>query len=364
MSLAIGIIGLPKSGCTSLFEALTHGHSTKFKRETAHVGMAFVPDKRLDVLQDLFQAKKVVPAEIKYIDLGATTKTPQEQRGIQGELLSILQSVDVIVIVVRAFSNASVPHIDGSIDVERDISAMNMELVFSDLAIIERRFDRIGSVLKSSRSDERQQALQERDLLHLVKDKLENDIPLRQQDLSEDNKHALSKFEFLTLKPLLLIVNVDEDQITSAPKIEQELFKKHGEANCRLLVVPVELDMEMSQLDEESAAEFRREFGIQQSGLERLIRSSFELLGLITFFSATPKEVRAWSVHRGISALEAAGKIHSDIERGFIKAEVITFDELVRMRGFGEAKKSGVLRHEGKKYIVNDGDFIHFLFNI
>jgi len=367
MSIDIGIIGLAQSGKTTVFNALTGGTAgTGYTAETqaAHVGVARVPEPRLQTLAGMLQPKKVVPAEVRYTDIGASVKSLVAAKGIGGELLNRLESADALLNVVRAFPDESVPHPEGSLDVERDITAMNLELVFSDLAIIERRLERIEESLKAARAPERQTVLHEQETLLKWKAELEKDIPIRSLDLSAAETKLMAGYQFLTAKPLLIVVNISEAQLSQADALEKELSAGHAREKTRVITLCGKLEMELGQLDESAAAEFRAEFGLEESGLNRVIKSSYELLGLVSFFSTASGEIRAWSIPGGTSAVKAAGKIHSDMERGFIRAEVIHYDDLVNCGSLAEGRKQGLLRLEGKDYIVQDGDVITFLFNV
>jgi len=361
MSVDIGIIGLPQSGRTTIFNALTKGSADTACRTpeglAPHIGMTKVPEPRLGTLAKMFQPKKVTHAEVKYIDIGASVKDLAEDKGISGELLNQLSSVDALINVVRAFSNESVPHTEGSLDVERDIATIELELAFSDLALLERRLKKIDASLKGAKQPERQSLLREQELMMKIKAHLEKELPIRELSLTNNEAKATSGYQFLTAKPLLIAVNIGEDHLPQAASIEEKL-KAHPHPKCDVIVLCGELEMELAQLDEEASKQFQDEFGITQSGLDRAIKSSYKLLGLISFLTTGSDEVKAWSIKKGISAVKAAGKIHSDIERGFIRAEVISYDDFIECGKFSEARKKGLLRLEGKDYIVQDGDII------
>ncbi len=365
MNISIGITGLPKSGKTTIFNALTRGAGSHAQEGlVSHVGIAKVPEPRLKILADLLHHQKVVPVEARYIDVGASAKGAATDKATGGEFLAQLSTVDAIIAVVRAFVDETIPHPEGSIDVKRDIAAMNLELAFSDLAIIERRMDRIGSSLKGAKAPERQALMQEKDALLRFKAELEKDIPIREVQLSATEVRLIPGYQFLSAKPLLIVVNIGEGQLPQAPSLEAELGSGYSKGKCRAITLCGELEMELSQLDDSAAREFRAEYGIKEAGLERIVKVSYELLGLVSFFTIVSGEVRAWSVQNGTSAVKAAGKIHSDMERGFIRAEVISCDDLVKCGTIVEARKRGLLRLEGKDYIVRDGDVITFLFNV
>ncbi len=361
MSVDIGIIGLPKSGKTAIFNGLTRGKGgAPLKGTSAHVGVATVPDPRLGNIAALIHPKKIVPTEVRYIDLGSSAR----DESISGQLLNQVSATDAIINVVRAFRDDSIPHPKGSIDIDRDIAAINLELAFSDMAIIERRQGRINDSLKGAKATERQALLKEMDTLAKLKEELEKGTPVRESDLASGEPRIMSDYQFLTAKPLLILVNIGEDQLPQATSLEESLNARYGRNQCRVIALCGKLEAELAQLDDAAAAEFRAGYGIAESGLDRVIRISYELLGLISFFSTASGEVRAWPIPRGTEAVKAAGKIHSDMERGFIRAEVISLADLQKCGGFAEARKQGVLRLEGKSYMVRDGDVITFLFNV
>jgi len=368
MSIDVGIIGPGKSGKTTIFNALTAGRADTggFVSDglAAHIGVAKVPEPRLKTLANMLQPKRVVPAEVRYIDVGASVKSLATGKGIGGELLNQLGNADALISVVRAFTDESILHPEGSLDVERDIATMNMELVFSDLAIIERRLERIETSLKGAKPPERQAILHEQETLMQFKGELEKDIPIRALSLAVGDARLFAGYQFLSAKPLLIVVNIGEEQLPKAADLEADLNSRHAQEKSRIIALCGKLEMELGQLDEAAAAEFRADFGLAESGLDRVIKQSYELLGLVSFFSTASGEVKAWSIPHGTSAVKAAGKIHSDMERGFIRAEVTGFNDLVRCGSLAEARKQGRLRLEGKDYIVQDGDVITFLFNV
>lgn len=368
MSIDIGIIGLVKSGKTTVFNALTKGKadtgSYTAESVTPHIGVAKVPEPRLKTLTDMLQPKRVVPAEVRYIDVGASVKSLAKGQEIGGELLNQLSNADALINVVRAFTDESIPHVEGSLDVERDIATMNLELVFSDLAIIERRLERIETSLKGAKPPEHQNFLHEQETLIKFKTDLEKDVPIRELKLTTGEVRTIANYQFLTAKPLLIVVNIGEEQLSEAASLETELNSRYAQEKCRIITLCGKLEMELTQLENSEAEEFRADFGLKESGLDRIIKLSYELLGLISFFTTASGEVRAWSIPNGTSALKAAGKIHSDMERGFIRAEVISYDDLVKCGNLAEAHKKGLLRLEGKDYVVQDGDVITFRFNV
>ena len=352
MSVDIGIIGLAKSGKTTIFNALTRGKAD-IESPVPHIGVAKVPEPRLKMLADILHPKRVVPAEMRYIDTGASVKG-----------LTQLSNVDAIINVVRAFTDDSIPHIEGSLDIKRDIATIELELALSDLALLERRLERIETLLKGAKLPQCQGLRREQELLMKVKANLEKDIPIRELGLTTDEVRAIANYQFLTAKPLLIIVNIGEDQLPQALSLEAELNSRYSRPKCGIITLCGKLEMELAQLDDKTAEGFRTEFGMRESGLDRSIKLSYQLLGLISFFTIASGEVKAWSIQNGTNAVKAARKIHSDMERGFIRAEVISYDDLVRCGSPAEARKKGLLRLESKSYTIQDGDVITFLFSV
>ena len=353
--LNIGIIGLSQSGRTTVFNALTGVCGGG--REVG-LGSAKVPDSRIEKLTELFKSKKKVSAEIRYIEIGTSVKN------ISGQLLNQLAQADALLNVVRAFPSDSVPHSEGSIDAERDMEAINLEVIFSDLGIIERRLNRIGSSLKAAKATERQQLVHEQELLYRIKEALEGGTSLREIELSASELHLISGYGFLSIKPLLTVINIGESQMSEAKDIEEKYQQKFGKPGHLIMTLCAELEKEIAELDEQSSLEFCAEYGIDKPGRDRVVKASYQLLDLISFLTTGEDETRAWPIVKGVTALEAAGKIHSDIQRGFIRAEVIAYEDLVRIGGLAEGRKQGLLRSEGKQYTVKDGDVINFLFNV
>ncbi len=363
MTIEIGIIGLAKSGKTTVFNALTRGKADT-RSLAPHIGVAKVPEPRLQVLADMLHPKKVVPAEVSYTDIGASVKDLGGGKGVGGQILNQLSDADALINVVRTFADESIPHIEGSLDVDRDIATTNLELTLHDLGIISRRLERIETSLKAAKPAERQALLPEQKLLTRLKAALEKEVPIREIGVSADEAKIMANYQFLTAKPMLIVVNIGEEQIAQAESLEAELVSRYAKAKSGIITLCGELEMELTQLDDEAAQAFRAEFGLTKSGLDRIIKLSYELLGLISFFTTVSDEMKAWSIPKGTPALKAAGKIHSDMERGFIRAEVISYNDLGKCGSMAEAHKKGRLRLEGKGYTVQDGDVITFLFNV
>jgi len=362
--MEIGIIGLPKSGKTTVFNALTRGKAQTDSYSSAtlapNIGVVKVPDPRLETLTKILKPKRTVPAEVTYIDIAAPAKGFGKGEGTGGQFLAYLSKVDALAHVIRVFEDERLPHPEGSVNPWRDIGTMNMELAFSDLAIIERRMERLKASLKGAKPQEREAVSREQTLLDKIKSALEADTPVREQSLSETESKLLENFQFLTSKPILLLLNIGEKQVPEATSLEDKYRSPH----CEIAALCGKLEMELAQLSDAEAQEFRSELGVAESGLDRVIRLSHSLLGLISFFTTASDEVKAWTIRRNTTAQKAAGKIHTDMERGFIRAEVISHDDLMKCGSLAEARKHGLLHLEGKNYIVQDGDVVTILFNV
>jgi ribosome-binding ATPase len=368
MSINIGIIGLPQSGKTTVFNALTGGKAdtTSHAQDglAPHIGVVKVPEPRLWVLNDMFHPAKVVPVEAKYLDISASVKGLAQDKGFGGRLLNQLSAVDTIFGVVRAFKDDSVPHPQVTLDVGRDIGTLNLELVFSDLAIIERRLEKLEDSLKAAKPQDRPVIQQEKEILLHIKAELESDKAIRELELEPSAVKIINNYQLLTAKPLLVVVNIGEEQLSQAVAMEAELNTKYARKNSRIIALCGKLDMELAYMEENEAKEFRKDYGLKESGLESAIKASYELSDMISFFTVGEDEVRAWPIRRGLNAQKAAGKIHSDFEKGFIRAECIGYETLISCGSLAEARKKGLLRLEGKEYIVKDGDILTFLFNV
>lgn len=362
----LGIIGLARSGKTTVFNALTQGHARtgSYGAAETNIGVVKVPDSRLDELAARIRPKRLVPAEVRYLDFPATG-TAFSEGGPGGAFLAALGSTDALIHVVRAFVNEAVPHPQTTIDPHRDIATMEAELIFADLAIIERRLDRLTTVVRSARAGEAEAARHEMALLQCVKAGLEAETPVRAQDLSDEERQMLSGYNLLSAKPLLILVNIGEEDTARATAIEAEFRERYRWPRTEVVALAGRLEMELAELSDEEAAQFRADFALPpQPGRQRVISLSYSLLGLISFFTFNADEGHAWSVPAGTTAVRAAGKIHSDMERGFIRAEVLSWQEMLRYGSWAEARKHGALRTEGKSYQVQDGDVIHILFNV
>ena len=361
----LGIIGLARSGKTSLFNAVTRGQAqvgAYSSQQEPNVGMARVPDARVDALARVFKPKKTTYAEIRWVDY------PVAGFGAEGpgnRFLAEIAGLDALVHVVRAFPDEAVPHPDGTVDEHRDLEALEMELTFADLGLIERRLGRIEAEMRALKAGERGRLEQDRALLQKLQHELEAGHAIRAVALSEEEQRLLAAYQFVTRLPVLLVVNIGEDDIARAPAIEAEFAAQHGGAGVAVAALCAKVEAELALLDGDEAAEFRRDLGLPpESPLDRAIGAAYVLLGLQSFLTAGEDECRAWAVRRGATAPEAAGRIHSDLERGFIRAEVARWDELVAAGSNAALKRHGRLRTEGKGYMVQDGDVLNILFNV
>ena len=357
--MELGIIGLPQSGKTTLFNALTSGDvptGISGGKVEVHTAVIDVPDERVGQLAAIFEPKKVVHAKVTYADI-AGLEGKASNKGISGPLLNTLAQMDGFIHVVRHFTNPSVPHAAGSIDPRRDLANMEMELIINDLILVERKLERLAAERQRGGVG-RDKAVVEREtvLFEKLQNLLSSEIPLRNETFTDDEEKMLSSYGLLSRKPQVIVINQSEDQ--NPIDIETPY------ANTKVICMPAKLEMDIAQLPPEEAEIFLKEYEIEEPSLNRFIRLSYDLVGLLSFFTAGEKEVHAWTVKRGATAQEAAGVIHSDMEKGFIRAEVVAFDDLVELGGFSEARNHGKLRLEGKKYIVQDGDVIAIRFNI
>jgi GTP-binding protein YchF len=362
--MKVAIIGIPKSGKTTIFNALTRGRAevTAYSPTLApNIGVAKVPDSRLSVLEGIFQPKKTVPAEVSYIDIAGSLKGFGKE-GAGGEFLNYLTTADALLQVVRAFEDDKVPHPEESIEPKRDIASLDLELSISDLAIMERRLDKLETSLKGAKAAEREPYLKEQLLLQKVKVELEKDIPIRLQGLAKEEFKMLSNYQFLTAKPMLVVLNIGEGQISQASKLEGEISSLYPQ--FAVVALCGKLEMELAQLSDAEAKEFSEAMGLSKPALDRVIDLSYSLLGLVSFFTTVSSELKAWTIPGETPAPKAAGKIHSDMERGFIRAEVISYGDLESCGNLAEARKKGLLRTEGKNYVIQDGDVVTFLFNV
>ncbi|HKT11359.1 MAG TPA: redox-regulated ATPase YchF [Terriglobia bacterium] len=355
--LKIGIVGLNMVGKTTLFKILTRSHGDKLAagRPEAHIGVVKVPDDRLDRLAKMFNPKKLVHASIEYVD----TPGSVIQLARTGTQSQALKEMDALFHLVRAFDDAAIPAEGGTVDPKRDIESVELELALSDLAVVEKRLERLEKDIKKQKNPALEK---EQHALLKAKQALEAEQPLRELDFSADEEHTLRGFTFLSLKPMLYVLNLGEKEAARANAADEFAHQAGLKQRPRTAMAAVcgKIEEELSELGEGEAEEFMSSYGLAESAISRLIRSSYQLLGLISFFTVGEDECRAWTIRKGMTALDAAGEIHSDIQRGFIRAEVIPYNELMDAGGFAEARTRGSLRLEGKEYVVHDGEIVHF----
>ena len=360
--MELGIIGLPNSSKTTIFNALTRGDqptsATSSGKLEFHTAVVEVPDPRVDALSAMFKPRKTTYAKVTYIDIAGLDQG-MAQKGLGGQLRHRISQMDAFIHVVRAFEDPSVSHPLGSINPQRDLQVLEQEMILLDLLAAQNRLERIAeSVKRAKKGEERQLLAVEQALFERMQAALEAETPLRDLDYSEEEANSLRGFGFLTLKPVLVLVNTGEER-----RAPEELIRYDHRAT-RLMSLQGKLEMEIAQLEPDEAAMFMEEFGIGEPALNRLIRASYELVGLQSFFTVGEDEVRAWTVRQGANAVEAAGAIHSDLARGFIRAEVVSYADLMAAGSMVEAKKAAALRLEGKDYVVKDGDILHVRFSL
>jgi len=355
--MQIGIVGLPLSGKTTLFQTLTKTHldpSTIAKGET-HQAVIKVPDERLDKLYDIFKPKRKVNATIEIVDVVGLQKGETDSPQFTNNFLSKVKTNDALVQVVRLFENEFAPHPFGSIDMMRDINTFETEFIVSDLSIVENRLDKIKKQIQKTQDENLKKEIP---VLEKCLEYLNKEIPLRDADLTKDEIRILRAYQLLTLKPMLIALNLDESLINKEDEFFNILIKKKLSKNTRVLAFYGKIEMELSELSDEEAKEFMKEYGIKESALTKLIREAYDLLGLQSFFTVGEDEVRAWTIRKGMNAQEAAGEIHTDFYNKFIRAEVVHYDDFIKYGSFAKAKEFGAWRLEGKEYIVKDGDIL------
>jgi len=368
VNLELAIVGLPQSGKTTVFNALTRASAAvggfSAAGDEPNLATVKVPDSRIPKLSKIFQPKREVYADIRYLDVAGVAKGLGKQ-GLGGRLLGYLQEASALILVVRAFEDTSVPHPEERVDPLRDLETLLLELTFSDLGIIERRLTRLAEMIQKLRGSEREANERERDLLARFQEALENEVPLREIELNALEDRQLRGYGFLTRKPALVLFNLGENQLGGAgDELVAEAREHFERPGLAIDALAAKIEMEIGQLDAEDAALFMADLNLEESSLDRVISLSYDLLGLITFLTGGPEEVRAWPIRRGTTAVNAAGEVHTDIQRGFIRAEIVTYADLIEQGSMAECRKAGVLRVEGRDYFMQDGDVTHFLFNV
>lgn len=365
--MKLGIVGLPNVGKSTLFNSLTKAGAESanypFCTIDPNVGIVTVPDERLKKLGDLYQSKKVTPAVIEFVDIAGLVKGASKGEGLGNQFLSNIREVDAIVHVVRCFEDANVVHVDGSVDPVRDIETINLELIFSDIEILERRISKVTRGARNDKALAKEEGLLKRLKAHLEEGKLSKSFETE----DEDELLWFASYNLLTCKPVIFAANVSEDDLADEGngnpfvKAVKEYAQKE---QCEVFVICAQIEQEIAELADEEKAMFLEDLGLEESGLEKLIKASYSLLGLISYLTSGEDETRAWTIKRGTKAPQAAGKIHTDFERGFIRAEVVNYQDLLDCKSIAAAKEKGLVGIEGKEYVVKDGDVILFRFNV